>query len=98
MANTTPNNYSTKSLFLASYLYSVPDIEFIGSGRSENGNVYFNFSPKETVEKLVDSYYTDKVFNCNARALAESYKTLKDLIFEVKGSRRQRGEYLASGT
>jgi len=77
------DTYNTKSLFLASYLYSVKEVEFVGSGQANGGNVYFTFKPGDKVSELVDGYYTGKA-TCNARDLAEGYKTLKDLIFEVK--------------
>ena len=86
--------YVTKSLSLAAYLYSTKGISFLGTGRSGNGNVYFQFKPKAKAEKLIADYYMGKAIG-NIRDVFESYKTLKDLIFEIKNTHHE--ESLSDG-
>jgi hypothetical protein len=80
--------YSTKSLSLASFLYSNKDVEFKGVDKTDPQNQLFQFEPEKIVEKIVDSYYTVTGDNCNAKKLLEGQKSLKDLLFE---SKRQSG-------
>jgi hypothetical protein len=76
--------YSTKSLFLASFLYSSSNVEFKGVDDSDPQNILFNFYPEDKAKDLIDEYYTESGFNCNAKKLFEAQKSLKDRIFEAK--------------
>lgn len=78
--------YSTKSLSIASYLYITAGIKFIGINDNDPQNIRFEFVPKNVAEEIVNNFYTGSPI-CNARELFEGYKTLKDLIFEIKNSR-----------
>jgi hypothetical protein len=78
------NEYSTQSLFLASFLKTCDGINFKGIDKTDLRNILFIFSPKEKAEEMVNRYYTDKEFNCNARELIDDQNTLKDVIFESK--------------
>lgn len=81
-------SYKTKSLLIASFLYSHPEIKLDGVDKTDIDNIYFSFSPDKDAEKIVDSYYTDQDDNINAKKHDESQKNLKDMIFEI---RRQGG-------
>ena len=48
--------YLTKNLNIASYLYTC-NLQLVGTKRV-NSEVFFEFSPKEKAEALVDDYFT----------------------------------------
>lgn len=77
-------SYQTKSLLIASFLYSHSEVKLEGVDKTDVDNIFFKFSPEKDAEKLVDAYYTDQEFNCNCKTVFESQKNLKDLIFEAK--------------
>jgi len=83
--------YTTKSLYLAACLYSYPKVEFVGTQNSDTSNIVFVFKPKKEAEKFIDDYYTGKAVG-NLRDTLEGYKTLKDLVFEIKGSQKRQGD------
>ena len=83
-------SYQTKSLNIASFLYSnQPKVKMDGADKTDIDNIFFSFSPEIEAEKLVDEYYTNSEYNVNAKTLFESQKNLKDMIFEI---RRQGGK------
>lgn len=84
------SQYKTNSLQLASYLSCCPNIKFIGVDK-ENLHplkVSFIFEPPEEVQKNADEYFSGRA-NCNPLKLYEKYRTLKDLVFEVKRSEEE---------
>ena len=80
--------YKTKSLSLAACLYAYPKIEFVGVNSSNLQNIYFVFKPAEKVKEFVNNYYTGKAEG-NLRDTFEGYKTLKDLVFELKNGQKK---------
>lgn len=81
------NKYSTKSLVIASYLYTIPEVKFIGTDNQDSKNIRFKFEPRDVAEETVNNFYTGKPMG-NIREVFDAYQTLKDLLFEVKNSRR----------
>jgi len=81
------NIYSTKSLVVASYLFTIPGIKFIGTDDREKQNIRFEFEPRDLVKKVANNFYTGTPMG-NVREVFKAHKTLKGLLFEVKNSRR----------
>jgi len=77
-------SYQTKSLPLASFLYSKTEVNLIDVDKKDTNNIFFQFEPEDVVEKLVDNYYTAVGDNGNIKRYVEAQKSLKDLIFEIK--------------
>lgn len=75
--------YRTNALALASYLCTVDSISFSGVDRSEPSKIIFEFEPMNQAQKAADEYFSDKA-TVNPREFMEKYRSLKDLVFEVK--------------
>ena len=75
--------YKTNSLPLAAYLRTLTDLEFKGVDKTNFSKVEFMFDPADKAQKCSDEYFagTSKV---NPIQLFESYRALKDLIFEIR--------------
>lgn len=70
--------YETKNLNLAAYLYAKGVT--LADSRRIDGVVYFNFSPKEEAEGLIEDYFADNAV-VNPRELFSRLNDLRDLIF-----------------
>lgn len=75
--------YKTNSIQLASYLCTVPTIKFVGVNKDNPHKVIFMFEPDDDSELLASDYFSGKV-QVNPLELFEKYRTLKELLFEVK--------------
>lgn len=76
------DEYSTKNLSIASYLYA-SGIQFSGASNI-NGEFFFKFSPKDKAENLVQLYFSGTA-TVNPRDLFARLHDLRDLIFNQKG-------------
>ena len=73
--------YSCKNLSLSAFLYA-SGLQFIGAQKI-NGDFFFEFSPKEKAEYLVNLYFSGKA-NVNPQTLFARLHDLRDLIFSQK--------------
>lgn len=74
--------YSTKNLSIASYLYA-SGIQFCGASNI-NGEFFFKFTPKDKAENLVQLYFSGTA-TVNPRDLFSRLHDLKDIIFQSEG-------------
>jgi hypothetical protein len=72
------DGYFTKNLNIAAFLYA-SGLSLSGTSR-ESKEVYFEFSPKEKAEKLVENYFANKA-NVNPKELFARLNDLRDLVF-----------------
>ncbi|KKQ66837.1 MAG: hypothetical protein US86_C0003G0080 [Candidatus Daviesbacteria bacterium GW2011_GWA2_38_24] len=70
--------YRTKNLHISAYLYA-SNLQLLRSEWVDN-EVFFEFTPKEQAEKLVENYFVG-VAQVDPRELFARLKDLKDLIF-----------------
>lgn len=75
--------YRTNALPLASYLSCIDDLEFVGVDRQEPGRVVFIFEPYLLAVEKADDYFAGRA-QVDPLELFKSYRSLKDLVFEVK--------------
>lgn len=75
--------YRTNALPLASYLSCVKELDFKGVDRTEPGRVVFIFQPYESAVALADEYFAGRA-KADPLELFKNYRSLKDLVFEVK--------------
>ena len=77
--------YKTDNLPLASYLYSQKDkgVKFLGTDKENPNRVSFMFEPQGSAETLANEYYAGEG-SVSPLDYFNSYKTLKDIVFETK--------------
>lgn len=73
--------YSSKNLSLSAYLYA-SGLQFVGA-KKINGDFFFEFTPKEKAEQLVNQYFSGTA-NVNPQTLFSRLHDLRDLIFSQK--------------
>jgi len=78
--NKTIETQPIRDLNIASYLLASGEVTLVKTERKENKLVLFHFTPKNKVELLVDSYYSD-TNPLSARNIFNAQRSLKDLIF-----------------
>lgn len=75
----TSEEYTTKNLNLAAYLYA-SGIQFSGASKV-NEQLIFKFSPKQKAQELVDLFFSGTA-TINPRELFARLHDLKGLIFD----------------
>jgi len=75
--------YRTKNLILASFLYTVDDLEFVGINKEDLQSIIFIFKPHDKAAKYADDFFAGKG-SVAPLDLFNSHKALKDLVFETK--------------
>jgi len=91
MNNTEERIYSTRSLQIASFLFSRPDeegVKLVGFDDADTRNIMFQFTPYEKCLKLNDNYLMDKV-DCKPRKIMEAHATLKEKVFMIQRSAKR---------
>jgi len=73
-------DYSTKNLFVATYLLASGRVVFRGTRQLDQKTKLFIFTPKNTAEILEQDYFSGG--SLPAKALFSEYNTLKDLLFQ----------------
>jgi len=84
-------NYETKDKQIAPFLLIQPDIKFQGT-KIQGSIVYFQFTPKEKCQQLVNDFMSRKATPVDPKALLDAVETFRDRIFEMKDKRRNYGE------
>lgn len=72
--------YSTKNLFVATYLMASGGVEFKGLETLDGKTKLFLFSPLDEAQKLETEYFSGG--SIPAKSLFAEYNTLKDLLFQ----------------
>ncbi len=80
--NISQNNlFELKDIAVAAYLYSTNQVKLIGKRRLPNGEVLFQFSPKEVAENLINQYWNSEAPPIQPKKLFSAQRDLKDMIF-----------------
>lgn len=79
--------YTTKNLFIATFLLCHTGIKLIGTKELNPKTKLFCFTPKTLAEKLENDYFSGS--SARAKDLFNNYNTLKDLLFQ----RETNGKY-----
>lgn len=80
--NTHQNNIiELKDIAVAAYLYSTNEVKLLGKRRLPNGEVLFQFFPKESAEKLINLYWNSEAPPIQPKKLFSAQRDLKDMIF-----------------
>lgn len=77
----TEDTVSVRDLSIASYLLASGAVSLMGTHKTSNGDVFFQFSPKSQVERLISLYWADNAPAIQPRKLFGAQRDLKDLIF-----------------
>lgn len=75
------NIIELKDIAVAAYLYSTNQVKLIGKRRLPNGEVLFQFSPKEVAEDLINQYWNAEAPPIQPKKLFSAQRDLKDMIF-----------------
>ena len=73
---------SVKDLSLASYLMASGKVKLEGFDRAKNNIVYFNFTPKNIAEKLINDYWSGLAEPIQPKKLFSCQRELKDILFQ----------------
>ncbi len=73
-------NYTTKDLYIASYLLATHAVQFVGV-EGEQGQKYFVFSPQQKAQELADAYWNFKAENIQPKQLFSAFRDIKDALF-----------------
>ena len=83
-------NYSTKNLFVASFLMASGEVQFNGLQRLDPKTKLFLFSPTEKAEELEAIYFSGG--SVSSKLLFAEYNNLKDLLFQ-RETNGEKNEY-----
>lgn len=86
----TEKIYTTRSLQVASFLFSRPEIEgisLVGFDESDPRSILFKFTPFNDCVILNDKYLMNNI-ECNPKKIMEAHATLKEKIFSIQRSLR----------
>lgn len=83
--------YSTKNLFVATYLMASGRVEFKGLETLDSKTKLFLFSPLVEAQKLETEYFSGG--SLPAKSLFAEYNTLKDLLFQKETNGENKYEY-----
>lgn len=72
-----------RDLNVAAFLFATDQVRLKSINRSEK-IVFFNFTPVEETEKLLESYWTEKAPLIQAKKLFDARRDLQDMIFGRK--------------
>lgn len=75
--------YESKDRQVVPFLLIQPEVNFIGT-RIEGAIVYFQFSPHDKCEQLVNDFISRKAPLVQPKDLLDAVEAFKDRIFEMK--------------
>ena len=81
--NNMNNTFETKDKYIAPFLFTQPDITFIGN-RTVEHRVIFQFIPLDRCMYLTNLFMTKKAPLVQPKDLLEAVETYKDIVFEMK--------------
>ena len=83
--------YESKDKQIIPFLLTQPEIKFLGT-RLEGSILYFQFSPLEKCQELVNAFMSRQAPPVDPKTLLEAVETFRDRIFEMKDKRRDYEE------
>lgn len=79
--------YESKDKFLVPFLFIQSDIDFLGT-RFVDPIVYFQFSPIDKCQKLVNDFISKKAPLVQPKELLDAVETFRDCVFGMKEKRK----------
>lgn len=83
--------YESKDKQIVPFLLIQSGIQFLGT-RISNSVVYFQFSPTERCQQIVNQFISHSAPPVQAKDLLDAVETFRDRVFEMKDKRRNYGE------
>jgi hypothetical protein len=84
--------FETKDKQLVPFLLTQQEVNFIGT-KLVGSTLYFQFSPLEKCQKLINDFATRKAPLVQPKDILEAVETFRDMVFEMKDKRRNNGGY-----
>lgn len=78
--------YDSRDKQIIPFLLVQPDITLIGT-RLEGSTLYFQFSPRDKCEQLVNNFISRKAPLVQPKDLLDAVEAFRDRIFEIKDKR-----------
>lgn len=94
MQNEKVNNndiYESKDRQISPFLLVQPEIQFLGT-RVENYIIYFQFSPQEKCQQLVNAFLSRQAPMVQPKDLLDAVDTFKMKVIEMKNKNQQMKE------
>ena len=82
--------YESRDKQIIPFLLIQPDITLIGT-RLEGSILYFQFSPRDKCEQLVNNFISRKAPLVQPKDLLDAVEAFRDRIFEIKDKRITHG-------
>lgn len=70
-----------RDISICSFLYATGLVQLIGKRKLQNGDIYFQFTPKKTAEELIQQYWSSKAPPIQPKTLFSALRDIKDMIF-----------------
>jgi hypothetical protein len=70
-----------RDLSLCAYLLSTNMVKFLGKRKTVMGDVFFQFSPRQKTEELINKYWRLEAPTIQPKLLFSAQRDLKDMIF-----------------
>lgn len=84
------NIFETKDKQIVPFLLTQKEVSFIGT-RLVSFILYFQFSPLDRCQQLVNDFATRKAPSVQPKDLLDAVETFRDMIFEMKEKRKNNG-------
>ena len=75
--------YESRDKQIVPFLLTQPDLRFLGT-RKEGSIIYFQFSPLDKCEELINQFSSRKAPLLQPKDLLDAVETFRDRIFEMK--------------
>ncbi len=83
--------YESKDKQVVPFLLIQPDITFAGT-RKEGSVIYFQFSPLDKCQELVNQFSSRKAPLVQPKDLLDAVETFRDRVFEMKEKNNYGGQ------
>lgn len=70
-----------KDLSICSFLYATGLVKLTGKRKLQNGEIYFQFTPKVKVEELIQQYWNAQAPAIQPKTLFSAFRDIKDMIY-----------------
>lgn len=88
---TMNKTYESKDKQIIPFLLTQPEVKFLGT-RQDGSILYFQFSPPEKCQQLVNSFMTRQAPLVQPKDLLDAVETFRDRIFEMKEKKKNYEE------
>jgi len=79
--------YESKDKQIVPFLLTQPEVNFLGT-RRDGSILYFQFSPREKCQHLVNSFMARRAPLVQPKDLLDAVETFRDRIFEIKEKKK----------